>query len=617
MPEQEQRPIPTGPARSILEPLRPEPLIDDDDDEDEEIVLSSGEPATAPAQRPHERPLLVNRPLSSSPSGDTVARSDSANQAKEAIKDFYEILGGLDVKALPHKIHVFRMKPERGTYEDGEEVLLKGLCGEIIEYKGVESIPDEDYIRERFGGGIYEIRVFGPNAAGKGWIRKVTKEVPIPGQPMLPPRKKTPGSTDAVLKTVLEQNEKERLRLAREASDARERTDRLMQEQTKRQDNMMMTMLSPQKSSEQLLLEREERRADAEKAERRHQETLAAAKAQHEMQLKQMEMQQKQQIEDRRLAEATAHQQFQMQLEAQKSAAALQAQQAQAQLQMQMKQMEMQQTQQQAAFAQMQANTQQMMASQQQAAAAQQAAMAAAAQQQTNLLMGMMTDANSEKSLFLEKLLSKKEDSGDGFDKLLKMKEVIDVFQGKGDEDSRPSWERMFDKVTEVLPKVPTMLQAAQQMRAPVPSAATPTKKVLRAGSVAVAEIPEKAVEQISPPQTTAPAADQPETITVDALANDLADFKQPTPEEFADIPTSLRILVQNIDFAIQRDMSAEQITKQIVRAWPPEQIKLLSMQTAEEVINTIAEKTPVSWKIVSPAGKRIMREIHALLKED
>ncbi len=617
--EQEQKPTPIGPARSTLEPLRAEPIIgdgddgDDDEDDDEIVVPSASRP---PLTHSPERQIIVTRPGPATASAETVARTESATQAKEAVKDFHEILGALDIKALAHKIHVFRMKPERGTYDDGEEIPLKGICGEVIEYRGVESIPDEDFIRERFGGGLYEIRVFGPAANGKGWIRKATREIPIPGPPILPHRRKAPGSQDAVLKTVLEQNEKERVRLAKEAADARERNDRLLMEQSKRQDQMMMTMMGPQKSVEQIAAEREERRLEAEKAERRHQEAIAEARRQHDLQLKQMELQQQRQIEEARLQQATAQRQFEMQMQAQRDsqAAALAAQQAQAQqqaqqqqqqMQMQMKQMEMQQAAQQAAALAQQNMSMQMMQQQQ-----------TAAQQQMNLMTQLMTSANSEKSVFLEKLLTKKDDDGDGFDKLLKMKEVIDVFSGKSDgEDGRETWEKVLDKVTDNLPKLPSMLQAANQLRGPQQQPAT--KKGLAPGSVVAAAIPEKAVEQL-PAQTTtgAPTTEgaQPETITIDPSANDLTEFRGPTTEEINDIPTSLKILVQNIDLAMQRDLTAEQIKDRIVSQWPPEQVQLLTMQDAQGIVDAIEERTPDSWKIVSPGGKRTLRELHALL---
>lgn len=618
-----------------MRPL-PEPILgdedDEDDDEDDEIVLPSGAPALGgepPLSHagPGPRTMLINRPVSSGPSAEGVARADGAGIAKEVVSDFRDILGALDIKAGSHKITVIRLKPEKGIYDDGEEINLKGQCGEAIEYKGIDSIPDADYIKEHFGGGIYELRVGGPNSAGKGWSIKTRQEIPIPGAPILPYRKKAPGSQDGVLKTVLEQNEKERVRLAKEAADARERNDRLLAEQSKRQETFMMTLMSPQKTAEQLQAERDERRADAEKAERlrredsekaerRHQEQLAAAKEAAALQMRQMELAQQARIEESKLAAAQADRQFQMQLQAQKEAAALQAQQANQQLQMQMKQMETQAAAQQAQMQQMQATSMQMMQQQQQAFAAQAAQQQAASQASSQLMMTMMNNANGEKGIFLERLLTQPKDTD--FDSLIKAKQVIDMMSGRGDEDDRPGWERAMDKVLDNVDKIPKMLQAAKQLRPE--AAAGATRKVLQPGTVAVAEIPERAVEQ-TPATTTAPTAPpateavkQPETITIDVTANDLTEFRGPNAAELEDAASSLKLLVQNIDLALQKELTVDQIFTSIVKQWPPEHIQLLAMQDAETVVSTIEERTPDTWKIVSPVGKRAMRELHALL---
>lgn len=589
-----------------LEPLRaPVPsaaaqvVEEEDDDDDDEVVAADGPALSVPLPQPQApRPVMpVSRLMApATPSAESVARADAAKIAKQAVEEFYEIIGGLDITTTPYKIRIDRMLPIKGMYDDGVEVPLKGNC-ESIEYAGPESIPTDESIREKFGGGTYQVAVWGPGANGKGFLPRAKKTIELPGFPKLPVRPATKsGSGNELTKDFLDRQDRERQRQADELRKERERADRLQNEMITRQTTMFAQLNAP-KSEALIIAEAQERReTEARRAEE--------ARRQHELQLKQMELQNQARIEEMRAQNAAA------QAAAQAQAQQLAAQQAQMQQQFQQQQQQTQmmiQQMQQTATQQMQSSQQHMQMMMQQAQQQ--------AQAQVQMLTTIMSKTDSEKNFFLEKALSRKEE--DGIEKLLKMKQVIDVFSGNDGGEATPTWERVLDKVTDALPKVPAMLSAARGLQKP--AAAPATKKQIQPGSVAVAELPEKTVssQAQAPAQTEATApAKEPETITVDPTANDLTELRAPTEEEQADIATSLTLLIKSVDLAIQQDMSAEDIVEKVVRLWPVEQQNMLTLQDVDATVTIIEERTPDSWKIVSPAGKRVLRKIHAIMSE-
>jgi hypothetical protein len=94
--------------------------------------------------------------------------------------------------------------------------------------------------------------------------------------------------------------------------------------------------------------------------------------------------------------------------------------------------------------------------------------------------------------------------------------------------------------------------------------------------------------------------------------ANTLTDFV--FPADGLSLPEAIPLLVQNIDLAIQRDLSAQRIYDEVVSKFPLEVLTVLKLASADQMVEILEQRAPGSWIINSLVGTRKIEELHAIL---
>ena len=93
---------------------------------------------------------------------------------------------------------------------------------------------------------------------------------------------------------------------------------------------------------------------------------------------------------------------------------------------------------------------------------------------------------------------------------------------------------------------------------------------------------------------------------------NPLTDFT--LPPDGMGIADAIPLLVQNIDLAIQRDMSAQQIYDEVVSKFPIEVLTVLKLASADQMFEILEQRAPGSWIINSLVGTQKIEALHELL---
>ena len=94
--------------------------------------------------------------------------------------------------------------------------------------------------------------------------------------------------------------------------------------------------------------------------------------------------------------------------------------------------------------------------------------------------------------------------------------------------------------------------------------------------------------------------------------ANTLENFAFPT--DGLSLPEAIPLLVQNIDLAIQRNMTAQRIYDEVVSKFPLEVLTVLKLASADQMVEILEQRAPGSWIINSLVGTRKIEELHAIL---
>jgi hypothetical protein len=282
------------------------------------------------------------------------------------------------------------------------------------------------------------------------------------------------------------------------------------------------------------------------------------------------------------------------------------------------------------------------------------------------MLLAQMQSAQQTKEQFLMEMLkesrNKKDDFFSTMEKMQQFKKMMGAMNGE-EEDTRERWEKVLDRVGEAAPGIVAVAssfiqnraqqaqaQQAQAQQAPTPAA---QQRVLP-GSVAVAEVElpaPRASAQLpprrSPPREAAPApmptsiappAKKPTkkapapapavpkpppappvqtSAVLEATAavegeNPLKEFS--FPPDGMPITDSIPLLVQNIDLAIQQDMSAEQIYSEVVARFPIDVLTVLRLASVEQMIDILEQRAPPSWIVNSLVGTQKIEALHAIL---
>lgn len=85
-------------------------------------------------------------------------------------------------------------------------------------------------------------------------------------------------------------------------------------------------------------------------------------------------------------------------------------------------------------------------------------------------------------------------------------------------------------------------------------------------------------------------------------------------PASGTDLEEAVKLLVSNIDLAMQRDYSAERIYTELVSKFPPEVLALLKQADAKMCVQVISQQAPETWIIASPKGQQVVEKLHEML---
>jgi hypothetical protein len=118
------------------------------------------------------------------------------------------------------------------------------------------------------------------------------------------------------------------------------------------------------------------------------------------------------------------------------------------------------------------------------------------------------------------------------------------------------------------------------------------------------AALPLAQAQPVANPQT--PPAEKP---AESELANDLTEITLPQGNE--DLVQAAVLLVKNIDFAVQKSMTPEQIVSQILQPFEERAPALMSMAAglgdSDQLFGFIQQNVPADWVILSPRGEDLV----------
>lgn len=257
--------------------------------------------------------------------------------------------------------------------------------------------------------------------------------------------------------------------------------------------------------------------------------------------------------------------------------------------------------------------------------------------EQLQLMMKLTQDAaqNNQQMLmqsmqFQIDTLAKRAETG-GIDSLAKQLLTLNNLRSTLAGDDAP--ESTLDKVMEVGEKLATTVlpiaQQAMAARAQARAAQAAPVPMPYANPPQPMPMPKPVVLDLGPKQAALPApqapVENPATATATAaapeqqpageLANDLKEITLPKGDE--DLVGAAVLLVKNIDFAVQKNMTPEQIVSQILEPFYERAPALMSMAAglgdSDQLLSFIQQNVPSDWVILSPRGEETVTKAFEL----
>lgn len=671
---------PTQPEREIVPPLEDEPSNgvgsddpddvesgegdpnDDDDDDGEPAMhlasVTGAEPERDdPPRSRRGRPPKVRsddepdyRPMPRNPRGmrgprtmSPEARASSPafrhaqKQQEEAIAELDTLLAGLNFKKREYEIRVKRLSPD--TDENGTP--CSGMLKTYHEHVTVQQIQD------RYGGGTYEVSVFGPHPS-TGNVGIITRERftiagnPRPMQSFLNKREDESALADA-LRVVAETNERANDRIAevmerssnkqsgvselmpmvQAMMDKTESTVNLVMEQL-RQDNLRRDQ--ERKDAEA----REERRRDEQRREeerkereRREYEDKKEARAREEREAERRREEQRREDERVRREEERERREEERREEEKRE--------AKREEERRERERELREEQKMQREAEREARREEAAEKQRQherelAASAERTKQDAERMQQ---IMAMQRDNSTQ---MIEFLTAKME--GGGLEGMVKQVEALEYIRG---DNKRPSKMEEFSEgvqtITQALAPVANqflsgrqqgMMQQQQGQQNVQQNVQQPQGRRVLVDLPQRPALPAPQTQQPAQPATQASTQPTPppvEPATPDEIRNDFTSFVMPSPNPDGSFDSSLVgiMLIKNLDLAIQRRMSAEEIVDKVLdpfedavasAPWAEMMVGMfqdmdnatLLQHIANEVVDANT-KQPLNWAILTPFG--------------
>lgn len=481
------------------------------------------------------------------------------------------------------------------------------------------SPPTNDDIAAQHGGGTYQWRIMTPNPKGGAQLMgPTTVPFEISGDPIPPPpvisqaQEQQHGASqpfvemakiamDAANKQADAAERRAEKFLEQNKSEGGGQMSALLQMQQKQSEQFERTMLAQQQARDadfkalQLRLESQERerKAEREAAERLAKEERAAAEAKAERELKEREARwEKERADaDRRHQENLLAQQKaieQARLDADKRA----------------------QEARDAAEARRLADDRNFQL--------QIEAMKSSSKEQIQMMQTMQTmqlqnfkELDGMKMSFFEKQLSQKPQ--DPLDVIEKAKRISDIISGKDDEEKEPVWKEILaevkDGIREAGPSLMTMAGITN-------NAVDGARKRKGDGQERRQLKDGKRRRRVKPDTTVVVDLDEEDNLPEDnEETHGLKELKFPEADEIN--PEVLGdLLVRDLEFALDKDNDATWIVNNVIKRFPPIVASMLKNQPTEKVIAEIKKRAPPTWKVVGPAGIKVLKEAHSILQK-
>jgi len=561
-------------------------LMDDDDDDDENNFPSHRENATAESK--------------------FRSRID---------EDFDGLLTSLEFGTDNHKITVYRLEPS--TDDDGDRI-----AGMLDTFHNGLEIED---IKKKYGGGTYKLTIMGPKrSTGRGNEIKASKQITIAGPPKI--KGKDSGENNPLMVRMLENAKDDSERAHREAEKAR---DQMMNILTKddsskvlapllefmkqSMDNSgnslapIMTMMQSQMASAEAksARESEDRRREMDAADRRHDKEMLQEQQRHDTLMEQMKF-------DREAAAVAAkadREKFERQIDnnsSEKNNMLLSVMKMQSEMESNNRSRDKES--QTVLFNMMQMGQKQSMEMAMQASS-----------MQIGVLTETLKDARESKR--------EKSDFQESMENMTALMGMQNLISGK-DDDNRETWEKVLEKVGEMGPGLASAATSAFRGQAQrQPSAANPQitpGTVIMIDDNAATEVsnqlPEQTEKQKEPEQSKSILPDEvqvPDTQQLDGgvIDNDFTQLNFPS-DGGENLVAGVTMLIKDIDFALRRDMEAEQIYVEVIEKFPAPIIKLIYGASEDDLIAVVETNVPDYWTIMSPRGESAVRDLYKIIKE-
>lgn len=595
--------------------------FDDEEDGPPRPIIAVPVPVPEPPKRAPRK-----APPRAPPNPRMGMNRETLDKAAKAQVELDEFLAGLDFGNDQHRIIVSRLEPTHDT-RTGEP--RTGILKTFY-----TPITGED-IQKAFGGGLYELRVMGPDAlTGRKNVLRKRDTLRIAGKPKFDfDTEETQSSkerederdtrqqhTDLFLR-ALESKEKEVERLAREAREAQ----RLLLEtalKPKEDASIVTTVMSlmkeqqtKQESNLAMLMEsmREERRLDEER--RREERRLEEEHRREER--KREEDRRREEREEARLVREAEARRHEKEMEILRQNAQREAQDSNKSTEVLLRFME-QSRKEESERSKAEKDRQDVLAKMQFDVMQQGNRQAVEmVMESSKFQMGMLQSALQEAKS------TKRGGISEMAQELIAFREMQKTLSGEADEEPESTVDKIFNRIEGIAPSLATaattFLTARAQQPAPQQAQLPPPTRM--------ALVDQGPVENPAPrrPQARNALVELPETpeepqeteLAKDPTANDFTAYT--FPKVGADVTEVVTTLVKNLDFAVSQGVSADDIADDVlpyyVKNFPTISFMLKGV-SADDLVKFIEERVPPNWAIASPAGEKVLRELHAIVKD-
>ena len=590
---------------------------------------SDSPPSGAPLRVP-ARPRGIQGPRSLTPSQREA--SGALQQARKFQESAYQeidsLLAGLNFSSREYEVRVSRYEPE--VDEDGVPCV-----GHLHTYKDKVTVDD---ICRRFKGGKYELKIYGPHpTTGRLGIIK-TERFTVAGYPA-PMAKQgrtrdrdESNATGEVLRAITDANERAMQRLTDVMESTKGNSAGIVSEILPAITPLIERFLSKNEESTRLMLaqQQEERRREDERRtdERRTEESRRRDEEERRREEREREREERKAEEERRHEEARRTDDERRERQREERERLKEEREIERERQREERDRLREETRAELAEKQRQHERDMQMQSER----------TKADQQYNQQMMQMMQNYSAQNIEILQARME-----GGGVKAVTEQLLMLNQLKGElsGDNQEPTNFEKFtegLDNVVKtVVPGLSQVMQAArggqrqqtQQVTARVQNPGQPMGRpiVVDLGPQRTA-LPPQAAQQQQPQQVPQPQQNPgtppavtgtpPEQAQTDIIKNDYTAFAFPTSND--DMITAGMMLLKDVDLAVQKNLTAEQIVEQVLdpfEASAPFLTSMASGLTTEMMIDFIQSNVPSrDWAILTPRGEELVSQAFEMWRD-